>query len=50
MKAVLVTDVFQSILMFASVFLVIIGAAVKAGGLAPIWQTAYEGGRLNFLK
>lgn len=49
MKAVLVTDVFQSILMFAAVFSVIIFAAIKAGGLGEIWKVAEEGGRIEFL-
>uniref|UniRef100_A0A1L8ECI2 Putative sodium-dependent multivitamin transporter n=1 Tax=Haematobia irritans TaxID=7368 RepID=A0A1L8ECI2_HAEIR len=49
MKAVLVTDIFQSLLMFASVFSIIICAGIKAGGLGPIWKTAQEGGRLEFL-
>nr|XP_029727511.1 putative sodium-dependent multivitamin transporter isoform X2 [Aedes albopictus] len=47
MKAVLFTDVFQSILMFAAIYAVIICAAVKAGGLAPIWEAAEKGGRLE---
>lgn len=50
MKAVLVTDVFQSLLMFAAVFSVIICAAVKAGGLGPIWDNAFDGERLEFNK
>lgn len=50
MKAVLVTDVFQSLLMFAAVFSVIICAAVRAGGLGPIWQNALDNGRLDFNK
>ena len=50
MKAVIITDVFQSMLMFAAVFSVIICAAIKAGGLGPIWQTAVDGGRINFLR
>ncbi|KAI9589534.1 putative sodium-dependent multivitamin transporter [Glossina fuscipes] len=48
MKAVLITDVFQSVLMFACIFAVIICAGIEAGGLAPIWETAREGGRLEF--
>uniref|UniRef100_A0A1I8PQL8 Sodium-dependent multivitamin transporter n=1 Tax=Stomoxys calcitrans TaxID=35570 RepID=A0A1I8PQL8_STOCA len=48
MKAVLVTDIFQSLLMFASVFSIIICAGIKAGGLGPIWTAAQEGGRLEF--
>jgi solute carrier family 5 (sodium-coupled monocarboxylate transporter), member 8/12 len=47
MKAVLVTDVFQSILMFAAIFAVIITAAIHAGGLGPIFKAADEGGRLE---
>lgn len=50
MKAVLFTDVFQSILMFAAIYAVIICAAVKAGGLAPIWEAAEKGGRLELWK
>lgn len=48
MKAVLVTDIFQSLLMFASIFAVIIYAAIEAGGLGEIWSVAREGGRLEF--
>lgn len=47
MKAVLFTDVFQSILMFAAIYAVIICAAVQAGGLGPIWEAAEKGGRLE---
>lgn len=48
MKAVLITDMFQSILMFAAVYCVIIFTAVEAGGIGKIWETANRGGRLNF--
>lgn len=47
LKAVLITDVFQSLLMFAGIYCVIIVAAIKAGGLGPIWQAARETGRLD---
>lgn len=50
MKAVLITDLFQTILMFSAVYCIIICAAIKAGGISPIWNTAVEGGRINFLK
>ena len=50
MKAVIVTDVFQSLLMYAAVLSVIVCAGIKAGGLGPIWQTALDGGRIDFLK
>ncbi|XP_013117905.1 putative sodium-dependent multivitamin transporter [Stomoxys calcitrans] len=48
MKAVLITDVFQSILMFAAIYAVIIVSAIKAGGLKEIWSVAAENERLNF--
>nr|XP_014102086.1 putative sodium-dependent multivitamin transporter [Bactrocera oleae]XP_036230710.1 putative sodium-dependent multivitamin transporter [Bactrocera oleae] len=48
LKAVLITDVFQSILMFASIYSVIVVSAIKAGGLAPIWQVAEERNRFYF--
>ena len=49
-KAVLITDVFQGVLMFISLFIVIITAAHKAGGLTEIWHMAEKGGRLEFNK
>ncbi|XP_043284489.1 putative sodium-dependent multivitamin transporter [Venturia canescens] len=50
MKAVLATDVFQGVLMFASLFC-IIGVAWYdfEGGFLEIWSKAGEGGRLEFL-
>ncbi|XP_003736159.2 putative sodium-dependent multivitamin transporter [Drosophila persimilis] len=48
MKAVLVTDIYQSVLMFVAVFSVIICAWVKAGSLGEIWRTAQENGRIDF--
>lgn len=48
MKAVLFTDLFQSFLMFAAIFAVIISAAIDAGGLGKIWEVAEQGNRLEF--
>ncbi|XP_012261194.2 putative sodium-dependent multivitamin transporter [Athalia rosae] len=47
-KAVLITDVFQSVLMFVAVFAIITTAAIDVGGLSEIWRIAGEGGRLEF--
>lgn len=47
MKAVLITDIYQSLLMFAAVFSVIICAWVKAGSLEVIWQTAVDNKRID---
>uniref|UniRef100_A0A2S2NF58 Putative sodium-dependent multivitamin transporter n=1 Tax=Schizaphis graminum TaxID=13262 RepID=A0A2S2NF58_SCHGA len=46
-KAVIVTDLFQSLLMFGSVFAVIAVAAVNVGGLTEIWRIAYDYGRVE---
>ncbi|XP_017035658.1 putative sodium-dependent multivitamin transporter [Drosophila kikkawai] len=48
LKAVLITDVFQSFLMFAAIYAVIAVSAIKAGGFAAIWEVAVERGRVEF--
>jgi len=50
MKAVLMTDLFQSLLMFAAVFSVIICSWVEAGSLWPILETADSRGRIQFFE
>lgn len=50
MKAVLITDVFQSFLMFAAIYSVIICAAIHAGGLKSMWDIAEKGGRIDFAR
>ncbi|XP_014469743.1 PREDICTED: putative sodium-dependent multivitamin transporter isoform X2 [Dinoponera quadriceps] len=47
-KAVLITDVFQALLMFVAVFVIIAIAARDAGGLKQIWEIAYQGQRIEF--
>lgn len=49
-KAVLITDVFQSLLMLVAVILVIVTAAVNVGSLGRIWEIAAEGSRIEFDK
>lgn len=49
-KAVLITDVFQSILMFASVIIIIIIASQEIGGIEKIWEIAKMGQRIEFDK
>ncbi|XP_043943712.1 sodium-coupled monocarboxylate transporter 1 [Protopterus annectens] len=48
LKAVVWTDVFQVGIMVAGFVSVIIRAIVIRGGLTPILQDAYDGGRINF--
>lgn len=50
MKAVLLTDVFQSALMFAAIFAVIISGVIYAEGFENIFRVADEGRRLEFFK
>ncbi|ALC41358.1 CG10444 [Drosophila busckii] len=50
LKAVLITDVFQSFLMFAAIYAVIAVSVIKAGGFGAIWQVAEERGRIQFLE
>ncbi|KAJ8917418.1 hypothetical protein NQ315_005464 [Exocentrus adspersus] len=49
MKAVLMTDMFQSLLMFAAVFSIIAFAVIEKGGFAEIWRIAEEGQRTDLL-
>ncbi|XP_037935642.1 putative sodium-dependent multivitamin transporter [Teleopsis dalmanni] len=49
MKAVLITDIFQSVLMFVAVYSVIICGIIKAGSISEIWNAAVEGDRIEFL-
>lgn len=50
MKAVLLTDVFQSILMYAAVLTIVISGVIKAGGFGNIFKVADEGNRLELWK
>nr|XP_003705868.1 PREDICTED: putative sodium-dependent multivitamin transporter [Megachile rotundata] len=47
-KAVLITDVFQSALMLISVIMIIVTEAVDVGGLDKIWEIARRGSRIEF--
>lgn len=49
-KAVLITDIFQAVLMFASLIGVIAVATYSAGGLGAIFEIANQGGRIDLLK
>ncbi|XP_025411164.1 putative sodium-dependent multivitamin transporter [Sipha flava] len=47
-KAVIITDVFQSLLMFASIYVVIGVAMYDTGGILEIWRIADKYGRIQF--
>ncbi|XP_070387667.1 putative sodium-dependent multivitamin transporter isoform X1 [Dermacentor albipictus] len=48
MKAVLWTDLFQSILMFVSMFAVVGVGTYRMGGVSNVWNEALAGGRIEF--
>lgn len=50
MKAVLLTDVFQSILMYTAVLAIIISGLIYADGFGNIFKAADEGNRLELWK
>ncbi|XP_050430497.1 putative sodium-dependent multivitamin transporter [Adelges cooleyi] len=47
-KAVIITDLFQSLLMFASIYAVIGVAMYETGGISEIWRIAKENDRIEF--
>ncbi|KAI8129726.1 Sodium-coupled monocarboxylate transporter 1 [Lucilia cuprina] len=47
-KGVVWTDVIQSIIMFASMIVLMIKGTIDLGGLQVLWQRNLDGGRLNF--
>lgn len=47
LKAVIWTDVFQTVVMFAGQLAVIIVGVQKAGGLSEVWRKVMEGGRFS---
>ncbi|XP_065219448.1 putative sodium-dependent multivitamin transporter [Planococcus citri] len=47
-RAVIITDLFQTLLMFAAVFAIIIVTAIDANGFEQIYDVANAGGRIQF--
>jgi sodium-coupled monocarboxylate transporter 8/12 len=50
MKAVLVTDLLQGLLMLVAVFAVVVDGVIYAGGFGNVWEKARQGGRIDFFK
>ena len=50
MKAVVYTDVLQTLLMFGGVLAVVVVGCMEVGGVEEVWATAGQGGRLEFFK
>lgn len=48
LKAVLITDAFQSVLMFAAIILIIVMGSYEAGGLPEALWRSFQGGRISF--
>lgn len=50
MKAVVWTDFFQSLMMYASIIVIVIKGALDIGGFDIVWQKALEGERIEFFR
>jgi Na+/proline symporter len=48
MKAVLITDSFQVIIMFAGLLAILIKGSIEVGGFSEAWSRAYDSGRVKF--
>ncbi|XP_076075543.1 sodium-dependent multivitamin transporter-like [Mytilus galloprovincialis] len=48
MKAVLITDSFQVIIMFTGLIAILIKGSIEVGGFGEAWQLAYDSGRVYF--
>ncbi|XP_035227704.1 sodium-coupled monocarboxylate transporter 2-like [Stegodyphus dumicola] len=50
MKAVVWTDLFQSLVMYASVIVIVVKGAMDLGGFSAVWEKSVEGGRIEFFR
>lgn len=50
LKAVIWTDVFQTIVMFAGQLAVIVVGVQKTGGVSEVWRKVWEGNRISALE
>ena len=48
MKAVVLTDSFQMLVMFAGMFTLLIAGCIKLGGIDVAWDVAYQNDRIKF--
>ena len=49
MKAVVWTDSFQMVVMFAGMLTLLISGCIKLGGIDVAWDVAYQNDRIKFL-
>ncbi|RUS72266.1 hypothetical protein EGW08_019967, partial [Elysia chlorotica] len=49
-KSVVWTDVFQTVIVFVGMFVIIIKACIEVGGIGEVWRLSREGGRLDLVK
>ena len=50
LKAVVWTDVFQSVIMLAGLVIVAITGSIQVGGLQKVWEINQKYGRINFFE
>ena len=50
LKAVVWTDVFQSVIMLAGLVIVAVSGSIEVGGLQKVWEINQRHGRINFFE
>ena len=50
LKAVIWTDVFQTVIMLMGMLAILIKGAMEVGGIGRAWELANESGRIEFFK
>lgn len=50
MKAVVWTDFFQSLMMYASIIVIVVKGAFDLGGIDVVWQKSLDGQRIEFFR
>lgn len=50
MKAVIWTDVFQTVVMFAGQLAVVVVGVQQSGGVSEVWRKVWEGNRIAALE
>ncbi|GIX67593.1 sodium-coupled monocarboxylate transporter 2 [Caerostris darwini] len=50
MKAVVWTDLFQALLMYASILVILVKGTIDLGGFDVVWERSFQGGRIQFFR
>ncbi|GIY33833.1 sodium-coupled monocarboxylate transporter 1 [Caerostris darwini] len=50
MKAVVWTDFFQALMMYASILIIVVKGTIDLGGFDVVWERSFRGGRIEFFR